>query len=155
MLAGREYLIQQGNLPTAHIHRLTTEVAMLREELRIVSSRMARIEPHRRSQYAPVERMAIMELRAMRGWSTAETARHFFVSDDTIRSWLRRADDGSLLKTATPINRVPDFVRHAVQQIKQFCPSLGKVKTAETLARAGIHILIQATDTPRDYEVAK
>ena len=81
-----------------------------------------------------------MELRAMRGWSKAETARRFFVSDDTIRSWLRRADDDSLLQTATPVNRFPDFIRHTVQQIKLFCPSLGKVKIAETLARAGIHI---------------
>ena len=77
----------------------------------------------------------------MRGWSKAETARRFFVSDATIRSWLRRADDAdSLLQLATPVNRFPEFIRHAVQQIKQFCPSLGRVKIAETLARAGIHI---------------
>jgi transposase InsO family protein len=140
MLAGREFLIQNGDAPQAHIHRLETEVALLREELRIVGSRMAGIDPHRRPQYPPIERMAIMELRAMRGWSKAESARHFFVSDDTIRSWLRRADDDSLLQTVTPVNRFPDFLRHAVQQIKLFCPSLGKVKIAETLARAGIHI---------------
>jgi putative transposase len=140
MLAGREFLIQKGDVLEAHVHRLETEVALLREELRIIGLRMARITPQRRPQYPPVERMAIMELRAMRGWSKAETARHFFVSDDTIRSWLRRADDDSLLQTATPVNRFPDFVRHAVQQIKLFCPSLGKVKIAETLARAGIHI---------------
>ena len=33
MLAGREALIQNGDLPEAHIHRLETEVALLREEL--------------------------------------------------------------------------------------------------------------------------
>jgi hypothetical protein len=84
--------------------------------------------------------MAVTELRAMRGWSKAETARHFFVSDEAIRSWLRRADDDSLLQTTTPVNRFPDFDRYAVQRIKLFCPSLGKVKITETLARAGIHI---------------
>ena len=36
--------------------------------------------------------------------------------------------------------RFPDFVRYAVQRIKLFCPSLGNVKIAEMLARAGIHI---------------
>ncbi len=102
MLKGREFLIQNGNVLEAHVHRLETDVALLREELRIVSSRWARIDPHRRPQYPPIERMAILELRAMRGWSKAETARHFFVSDDTIRSWLRRVDDDSLLQTATP-----------------------------------------------------
>ena len=140
MLKGREFLIQNGNVLEAHVHRLETDVALLCEELRIVASRLAHIDPHRRPQYPPVERMAILELRAMRGWSKAETARHFSVSDDTIRAWLRRVDDDSLLQTATPVNRFPDFIRHVVQQIKLFCPSLGKVKIAEKLARAGIHI---------------
>ena len=113
---------------------------MLREELRINGDRMQRIGPHRRPQYTAIERMAILQLRAMRGWNKAETARHFFVTDDTIRSWLRRVDDDSLVQTQTPVNRFPDFVRYAVQQIKLFCPALGKVKIADILARAGIHI---------------
>ena len=87
-----------------------------------------------------MERMAILQLRAMRGWSKAETSRHFLVSDDTIREWLRRADDDALVQTQSPVNRFPDFVRYAVQQIKLFCPTLGKVKIADKLARAGIHI---------------
>jgi transposase InsO family protein len=140
MLAGRELLIENGDTFAAKIHRLETEVAMLREELRILGARTDRIPPHRRPQYLSVERMGILELRAVRGWSQAETARRFFVSDETIRSWLRRADDDSLLQTTTPVNRFPDFVRYAVQRIKLFCPTLGKVKIAETLARAGIHI---------------
>lgn len=37
------------------------------------------------------------------------------------------------------MNRFPDFVRYAIQQIKLFCPTLGKVKIADMLARTGIH----------------
>ena len=74
MLAGREFLIQEGNVLHARTHRLETEVAMLREELRINAARMKRIGPHRRPRHPPAERMAILELRAMRGWSKAETA---------------------------------------------------------------------------------
>ena len=140
MLAGREFLIQEDKPHVAQVHRLETEVAMLREELRINGARTRRIDPHQRPQYLPTERMAILELRAMRGWSKAETARRFFVSDDTIRAWLRRADDDSLIQTRTPVNRFPDFVRYVVQRIKLFCPTLGKVKIADKLARAGIHI---------------
>ena len=135
-----QILIREGDVADARIHRLETEVALLREELRIVAARMKRIDPRCRPQYPPVERMAILELRAMRGWSKAETARRFGVSDDTIRAWLGRADDDSLIQTRTPVNRFPDFVRYAVQRIKLFCPSLGKVKIADKLARAGIHI---------------
>ena len=78
ILAGRVFLIQNGDVLEAHVHRLETEVALLREELRIIGSRVKRIDPQRRPQHPPVERMAIMELRAMRGWSKAETARRFF-----------------------------------------------------------------------------
>ena len=61
MLAGREYLIRKGLNSTAHIQRLETEVALLREESRILSSRMKRVPSQRRPQYPPVERMARLE----------------------------------------------------------------------------------------------
>lgn len=140
MLTGREALIQNGDSLHARIHQLESDLAMTREELRIKDTRMKRIDPHRRPQYTMVERMAILELRAMRGWNKTETGRRFFISDDTIRAWLRRVDDDSLVQTRTPVNRFPDFVRYAVQQIKLFCPTLGKAKIADTLARASIHI---------------
>ena len=84
-----------------------------------------------------MERMAILQLRAMRGWNKAETARHFFVTDDTIRAWLRRVDDDSLVQTQTPVNRFPDFVRYAVQQIKLFCPTLGKGEDRRHVGQGG------------------
>jgi transposase InsO family protein/transposase-like protein len=140
MPAGREALIDNGDAKDARIHQLESEVAMLREELRINVARMQRVPSHRRPQYTSGERVAILQLRAMRGWNKTETARHFLVSDDTVRAWLRRADDDSLVDTHTPVNRFPDFVRYVVQQMKLFCPTLGKVKIADKLARAGIHI---------------
>ena len=140
MLAGREALVNNGDANDPRIHQLESEGAMLREELRINGARMQRAPPNRRPQYTGIERMAILELRAMRGWNNAETGRRFLVSDDTLRAWLRRSDDDSLVQTPTPVNRFPDFVRYAVQQIKLFCPTLGKVKIADKLLRAGIHI---------------
>ena len=49
--------------------RLREERALLREEIRIEDSRMTQIAPQRRPHYGPYERMAILELRAARGWS--------------------------------------------------------------------------------------
>jgi len=86
MLAGREHLIRNGDVTEASVYRLETEVALLREELRILGVRVTCINPQRRPQYPAAERMAILQLRAMRGWSKAETARRFFVSDATISS---------------------------------------------------------------------
>jgi hypothetical protein len=77
-MAGREHLSRNGD--AAKVHHLETEVASLLEELRIQGSRMARANPQPRPQYPAMERMGILKLRAMRGWSKLETARRFFVS---------------------------------------------------------------------------
>jgi len=50
------------------------ECALLREELRIKDIRITQIAPQRRPHYGPHERMAILELRAARGWSLKQTA---------------------------------------------------------------------------------
>jgi len=44
------------------------EIVELREEPRIKDARMARIDPQKRPHYPAVERMAILELKAARGW---------------------------------------------------------------------------------------
>jgi hypothetical protein len=50
----------------AGLDRAHHEIARLREEIRIKDARMARVEAHRRPHYIPVERMSILELRAVR-----------------------------------------------------------------------------------------
>ena len=59
---------------SAENDRLHEECALLREELRIKDTRIAQIAPQRRPHYGPHERMAILELRAARGWSLKQTA---------------------------------------------------------------------------------
>ena len=56
----------------AEVDRFRQEVALLGEELRIKDARMLRIPAQRRPHYPPTERLAILELRAARAWSTAE-----------------------------------------------------------------------------------
>jgi hypothetical protein len=53
---------------------LEQELALLREEIRIKDVRMAQIVPQRRPHYPATERMAILELRATRGWSLEQAA---------------------------------------------------------------------------------
>ena len=76
--------------------RLHEECALLREELRLKDTRITQIPPQRRPHYGPHERMAILELRAARGWSLKQTADtfpadagHDRVLDETYR-WTRR-----------------------------------------------------------------
>jgi transposase InsO family protein len=132
-----------GALLRAKLDNARAEIALLREELRIKDARMAALEPRRRPYYRPTERMSIVELRAARGWSTAETARVFLVQPATVAAWWKRVDeqgDNPLLETPAPVNRFPEFVRHIVCRLKVLQPTLGKKRIAQMLARAGLHI---------------
>jgi putative transposase len=123
--------------------QLTQQVELLREQLRIKDARMERIHPKHRPHYRPVERMAILELKAAQGWTVAQTAREFLVESATVPTWLKRVDEqepGALVQLSQPVNRFPDFVRYIVQRLKVLCPSLGKRKIAQMLARAGLHL---------------
>ena len=127
----------------ADLDRADQENALLGEEMRIKDARLARIDPHRRPHYPPTERMAILELRVARGWSLEQTARVFHLSAATVASWMKRLDEegaDALVQLREPVNRFPDFVRYVVQRLKTLCPSMGKKKLAQTLARAGLHL---------------
>src|SRR6266571_2508803 len=123
--------------------RLQQEIQLLREEIRIKDARMEQLEAHRRPHYPPTQRLAILELRAARGWSLAQTARIFLVTPLTIASWMGRLDEegpDALLRLPEPVNKFPDFVGYIVKRLKTLCPALGKVKIAQILARAGLHL---------------
>ena len=123
--------------------RLEHELALLREELRIKDARLERVLPHRRPHYPAVERLAILELRAARGWSAAQTAERFFVTEATVASWMMRLDeDGpeALVQTPEPVNRFPDLVAHLVRRLKVLCPAMGTARIAAVLSRAGLQL---------------
>ena len=127
----------------AEIDRLRIEIALLEEELELKDARWARVHPHRRPFYGPIQRMRILELRAARGWTRKQTAGRFLVTEETIASWVRRLDDvgeESLVRLGEPVNKFPDFVAYMVRRLKVLCPSLGKVRIAQILARAGLHL---------------
>ena len=135
--------------------RAQSEVSLLREELRIKDARMTRVSPANRPHYTPIERMAILELKAARAWNQAQTARAFLVTESTIASWLRRLDEqgpDALVQTHHPINRYPEFVAHLVQQLKTTLPTMGKVRAADMLARAGL--MLSASTVRRMLERA-
>ena len=109
--------------------RLDEECALLREEIRLKDHRIAQIPPQRRPHYGPLERMAILELRAARGWSMKQTADTFFLTPATISSWIKRIDQegpDALLQLREPVNKYPDFIRYIVQRLKALSPSIMK-----------------------------
>ncbi len=127
----------------AENERLKSEIAMLSEELRIKDARVGAIPAARRPHYPPSERLAILALKAARGWNNAQTARAFLLTADTIASWLKRlaeAGPDALVQLPRPVNRFPQYVTLLVQQLKSVCPAMGKVRAAQLLARAGLHL---------------
>jgi transposase-like protein len=127
----------------ARVDALETEVALLAEELRIKDARMKQLPAHRRPRYSPTERLAILALRAARAWSAAQTARRFLLTPATIAEWTQRRDEGgdeALLQTPKPVNTFPAFVSDIILRLEQLAPTMGKLRVAQTLARAGLHI---------------
>lgn len=125
------------------LEQAQNEIVLLREELHIKDARMMRIPAHERPHYAPAERMAILELKAARNLSTAQTARMFLIREATLTSWMKRLnEDGpdALVRVPRIVNNFPDFVRYLVCRLKMLCPTMGKVRIAQVLARAGLHL---------------
>jgi len=90
-----------------------------------------------------VERLAVLELRAARGWSVAQTAERFFVTEATVASWMMRLDEegpSALVRTPEPVNKFPDLVAHLVRRLKVLCPAMGTARIAAVLSRAGLHL---------------
>ena len=127
----------------AKLDQYEEEIMLLLEEIRIKDTRWDPIPAHQRPRYTPIERLAILEHRAARGWSLAQTATRFYVTAETISSWQRRIDEEgseSLVKLPQPVNKFPEAVSYLVQRLKVLCPALGKRKIAAKLTRAGLHL---------------
>jgi hypothetical protein len=133
----------------AELDRAKQEIALLREQMRIKDARMASIPPQCRPHYPPAERMAILELKAARGWSLQQTAKAFLVTAATVASWMKRLDEdgpNALVQLPVPVNKFPEYVGYVVRRGKTLCPTMGKVKIAQTLARAGLHLGVTTVD---------
>ena len=67
----------------------------------------------------------------------------------------------ALVQMHRPVNRFPDFVIYLVRQLRTLCPSMGKVRIAQVLARAGLHLgattvarMLKTPDAPRPVAAA-
>ncbi len=104
---------------------LYTESALLERELEIFrSSRLAK-PPRERPHFIPEQRAQIMQLAALRQWSTKQTANRFGLHANTINSWKKALLDknrSDRLLGSPPWNRLHDAVRHTVHDIRKLCP---------------------------------
>ena len=127
---------------TAKTDQLGQEIGLLREEIRIKDARMERVPANRRPHYQPSERLAILELRAARGWSLAQTGTVFHLTTATIASWTKRLDEqgpAALVRTPTPVNSAgqsQDRADPGPRRAPPWCYHRGPLSTPETDADA-------------------
>lgn len=123
----------------------TGETELLRRELEILRAQRAAMPPHRRPDYGPMQRLAIIQLMRLRGWSIATVAQRFVLHANTVRSWTKAVEGRGNLRFLTPAfvwNRIDDAVRWAVHELRRLCPEpeFGTRTIARHLIRAGIQL---------------
>jgi hypothetical protein len=94
------------------------EIALLKEEIRLKDARFRRLSPRRRPYYRSVQRLQILQLKAARGWTAAQTADVFLLNKHTVSTWLKRVDEegkSALIQMTEPVNKFPDFVGAVVR----------------------------------------
>ena len=131
-------LIMQRDQAALRLH-------LLRRELDILRCQRACLLPHRRPDYQPQQRLAILQLRRLRGWSTAKTAARFVIHPNTLRSWIAAIEghgNQRLLAGIVVWNRIDDTVRWTVRELRRLCPQpeLGTRTIARLIVRAGLAI---------------
>jgi len=122
-----------------------TEVDLLRREVEVFRAQRESLPPHRRPDFRPAQRLAILQLRRLRGWSIKRTAEHFVLHRNTIRAWVRAVEGkgrSSLLAGAVVWNRIDDAVRWAIHELRRLCPEpeFGTRSMARQVVRASIQI---------------
>ncbi len=122
-----------------------SESELLRRESDILRAGRQNMPTHKRPDYQPAQRLAILQLMRLRGWNIKTVARHFVIHENTVRAWLKAVESQrrpGLFSGVIVWNRLDDGVRWAAGEIRRLCPEPepGSRTIARHLLRAGIQI---------------
>jgi transposase len=102
--------------------------ALAERKLEILRRRLLNMNPHARPEYLPGDRLAILEIMWLCGWSIVLTAHRFVLHRNTISSWLRRFggdwDPGAFFGRP-PWNKIGDSVRWLVHEMRSLGMEFG------------------------------
>jgi len=120
-------------------------VELLRRENAIFRGQRENVRPHQRPEYSPEQRLAIVQLKRLRGWTLAETATRFVVHENTLRHWIYAVEgkgNARLLTGAIVFNKIDDAIRWTVHELRQLCPEpeFGTRSIARQLVKAAVQI---------------
>ena len=90
---------------------------MLRRKLEILRDQRENLPSHRRPDYSPDQRLAILQIMRLRNWNTTLVANRFVLHPNTVRDWIKAVDgrrDPSSLLGRPRWNRIDDAVEWVV-----------------------------------------
>ena len=121
------------------------ELDLLRRELEILRGQRAALYPHKRPDYTPGQRLAILQLMRLRRWNAKVAAQRLVLHPNTVRTWIKAMDGhkpSNSLLAKVPWNKIDDAIRWAVHELRQLCPEpeFGTRTVARHLIRAGVQI---------------
>ena len=124
----------------AEVDALHEALGMAQAEARLLRGRFARLNPHKRPDYLPHERLEILAHAQRYGHSVERTARTFLVSVQTILNWRQElgVDNPRLVQAAPAMNRLPDLVADIARRLKRDWPAWGTRRIASILGRLGV-----------------
>jgi len=64
----------------------THEAELLQRELAVLRNQRAAMKPHHRPDYTPDQRLEILQIMRLRGWSVVTVAERFILHPNTVRA---------------------------------------------------------------------
>ena len=118
------------------------DAKLLRREIAVLRRNRTQLPHQKRPDYLPEDRLEILRIRRLRGWSLRQTAHHFVLHYNTVWSWNRawnRKENIGLFFSRIPWNKISNGIRWAVHQLLDLCPEIefGTRSMAMILVRAG------------------
>lgn len=120
------------------------EVKLLERELEVLRGQRSKLPPRCRPIYSPTQRIEILQIMRLRGWTASQAAERFVLHPNAIRNWkraIRNAPNPARLG-APPWNKIHDGVRWLIHELASLCPEpeFGTRSIARQIMRAGIQV---------------
>jgi hypothetical protein len=97
------------------------EVALLERELAVLRGQREMMKPKSRPDYTGVQRLEIIQIMRLRGWTVAQVAARFVLHPNTVRAWLRALNNESdATQNCLPLRCGIDFMTRSGGQLKRF-----------------------------------
>lgn len=142
---GRKRAASRGGIAAmqSRVDALLQENRLLRQELDLMRNRLRSLPARSRPYFAPADRLSILRMAWLNGWSVKEISRRIVIGKAAVWRWLSAwhgRDDPGVLFGRPAWNKLSDAVRDLIQDCRLDFPEteIGTRTIASQIAKAGI-----------------